>query len=55
MTVLATLIIRSKISSLSLFGDEQYAYQMPFLRTDVRSSHNSISRMCPLGAIIWIS
>ena len=38
--VLATLIIRSKISSLSLFGDEHDAYHMPFLRTVVRSSHN---------------
>jgi hypothetical protein len=38
--VLATLIIRSKNSPLSLFGDDHDAFQMPFLRTDVRSSHN---------------
>ena len=38
--VLAPLIIRSKISPLSLFGDDHDAFQMPFFRTDVRSSHN---------------
>ena len=40
--VLAPLIIRSKNSPLSLFGGDHDAFHMPFLRTDVRSSHNNI-------------
>src|SRR5258708_39968827 len=39
-TVLATSVIRSKNSPLSLFGDDHDAFLIPFLRTDVRSSHN---------------
>src|SRR5260370_40587924 len=31
-----------KINPLSLFGDDHYAFQMPFLCTDVRSSHNNL-------------